>query len=70
MVEERAGTDSAREPLGLSQADDERTEDVLKHIIFEIDTDISERFGGLLTHDRLVRLSQALQEWQKDRLVW
>ena len=53
----------------MCKADDERAEDVLKGIVFQGATDCLERLGGLLTHDRLVRLCERLQEGQEDSFV-
>ena len=65
MEEERAGADAAREPLSLRQADNERAEDVLELFITQVVANVGQRFRGLLTNNRLVRLGKSLQKRQE-----
>ena len=69
VEEERTSADAACEPLGLCKADDEGAEVFLKRLLIQFFADVCERFGGLLTYDRLVRLRKRFQKGQEDGLV-
>lgn len=62
VVEERAGGDASSEPVTRGKTNDEWAEDVLHLFLAEVDADVLQRLGGLLTHDSLVRRGKSLKQ--------